>query len=172
MTDKKPNNNDIIKALDICSKSTNGCSHSKYTCEDCYLNGQPMCSSVLLQDAIDLHTRQQAEIERLQKEVNLVSMQFQDIQERQEESQAEIDKLNAENMLTMSERNAFRTSFYDVLKQLKTAKSEAVKEFAERVKEFMHNKFKTLDEYEFEYITESDIGNLLKEMVGENNATT
>ena len=33
MTDKKPNNNDIIKALDICSKSTNGCSHSKYTCE-------------------------------------------------------------------------------------------------------------------------------------------
>lgn len=67
MPDKKLNNNDIIKALDICSKSTNGCSHSKYTCEDCYLNGQPMCSSVLLQDAIDLHARQQAEIERLKE---------------------------------------------------------------------------------------------------------
>ena len=37
--------------------------------------------------------------------------------------QAEIEKLNAENMLIISERNAFRTSFYDVLKQLKTAKS-------------------------------------------------
>ena len=73
MTDKKPNNNDIIKALDICSKSTNGCSHSKYTCEDCYLNGQPMCSSVLLQDAIDLHTRQQAEIENLKNKNFILS---------------------------------------------------------------------------------------------------
>lgn len=69
MNNKKPTNNDITKALDICSKSTNGCSHSKYTCEDCYLNGQPMCSSVLLQDAIDLHTRQQAEIDSLRADL-------------------------------------------------------------------------------------------------------
>lgn len=34
----------------------------------------------------------------------------------------------------------------------------------------MHNKFKALDEYEFEYITERDIDNLAKEMVGEDNA--
>lgn len=80
--------------------------------------------------------------------------------------QAEIERLNAENMLTISERNAFRTSFYDVLKQLKIAKSEAVKEFTKRLKEFMHNKFKALDEYEFEYITERDIDNLLKETEG------
>lgn len=53
---------------------------------------------------------------------------------------------------------------------IKTAKSEAYKEFAERVKEFMHNKFKALDEYEFEYITERDINNLLKEIEGENNS--
>ena len=43
----------------------------------------------------------------------------------------------------------------------------AIKEFAERLKEFMHNKFKALDEYEFEYITERDIDNLLKETEGE-----
>ena len=67
MPDKKPTDNEIIKALDICSKSTNGCSHSKYTCEDCYLNGQPMCSSVLLQDALDLIIRQKAEFKRLKK---------------------------------------------------------------------------------------------------------
>lgn len=30
----------------------------------------------------------------------------------------------------------------------------------------MHNKFKALDEYEFEYITERDIDNLLKETEG------
>jgi FtsZ-binding cell division protein ZapB len=68
MTDKKPTDSEIVKALDICSKSTNGCSHNKYTCEDCYLNGQPMCSSVLLQYALDLINRLQAEIERLKTE--------------------------------------------------------------------------------------------------------
>ena len=46
-------------------------------------------------------------------------------------------------------------------------KSEAYKEFAERLKEFMHNKFKDLDEYEFEYVTARDIDNLLKELIGE-----
>ena len=80
MTDKKLNNNDIIKALDICSKSTNGCSHSKYTCEDCYLNGQPMCSSVLLQDAIDLHTRQQAEIDSLRADLKRACAEIDDAQ--------------------------------------------------------------------------------------------
>ena len=49
----------------------------------------------------------------------------------------------------------------------RNAKSEAYKEFAERIKEFMHNKFKALDEYEFEYITERDIDDLVKEMVGD-----
>ena len=136
MTDKKPNNNDIIKALDICSKSTNGCSHSKYTCEDCYLNGQPMCSSVLLQDAIDLHTRQQAEIDSLRADLKRAC--------------AEID--NAQ---------ICKYSFIA---------SSSILDFAERVKEFMHNKFKALDEYEFEYITERDIDNLVKEMVGDDNA--
>ena len=143
--------NDIKKALEDWIKNYDGS----------YVNFK------ILGNALDLITYQKIEIERLQKEVNLVSIQFQDLQERYEEVQAKIEKLNAENMLTISERNAFRTSFYDVLKQLKTAKSETYKEFAERLKEFMHNKFKALDEYEFEYITERDIDNLLKETEGE-----
>ena len=156
--------NEIIKVLECCVSAKCICPHT------CPMLKNKECLTSLRKNALDLITRQQAEIERLQKEVNLVSMQFQDIQERQEESQAEIDKLNAENMLTMSERNAFRNSFYEVSKQLKIAKSEAFKEFAEKLKEFMHNKFKALDEYEFEYITERDIDNFVKEMVGENNS--
>lgn len=143
--------NDIKKALEDWIKNYDGS----------YVNFK------ILGNALDLITYQKIEIERLQKEVNLVSIQFQDLQERYEEVQAKIEKLNAENMLTISERNAFRTSFYDVLKQLKIAKSKTYKEFAERLKEFMHNKFKALDEYEFEYITERDIDNLLKETEGE-----
>ena len=146
--------NDIKKALEDWIKNYDGS----------YVNFK------ILGNAFDLITYQKIEIERLRKEVNLVSIQFQDLQERYEEAQAEIERLNAENMLTISERNAFRTSFYDVLKQLKIAKSKTYKEVAERLKEFMHNKFKDLDEYEFEYITERDINNFVKEMVGENNA--
>lgn len=44
----KITDSEIVKALDICSKSNNGCSYSKYSCKDCYLNGQPMCLSVLI----------------------------------------------------------------------------------------------------------------------------
>ena len=59
--------------------------------------------------------------------------------------------------------------FTDIGKMYSEIKAEAYKEFSEKAKEFMHNKFKALDEYEFEYITERDIDNLLKETVGENN---
>ena len=76
--------------------------------------------------------------------------------------QAENETLKALNGRLVVLGDRFRS-------ELKTAKAEAYKEFAEKAKEFMHNKFKALDEYEFEYITERDIDNLLKEMVGENN---
>ena len=146
---------ETIKALEGAILNAKGCDSKVWSIE-----------IYKLENALDLINRLQAENKRLGKEVNLVSIQFQDLQERYEEAQAEIERLNAENMLTISERNAFRTSFYDVLKQLKIAKSEAVKEFTKRLKEFMHNKFKALDEYEFEYITERDIDNLLKETEG------
>ena len=157
---------EIISSLEVIATTRN--------CSECKIRnckwGDCNCSQITANAALDLINRQKTEVERLRKEVNLVSIQFQDAQERYEEVQAKIEKLNAENMLTISERNAFRTSFYDVLKQLKIAKSESVKEFAEKVKEFMHNKFKALDEYEFEYITERDINNLAKELVGDDNA--
>ena len=162
MTDKKYTDEDTISSLELIATTRN--------CNECKIRnckwGTCNCEQITANAALDLIKPQKIEIERLRKEVDLVSIQFQDLQERYEEAQAEIERLNAENMLTISERNAFRTSFYDVLKQLKIAKSEAVKEFTKRLKEFMHNKFKALDEYEFEYITERDIDNLLKETEG------
>ena len=165
MTDKKYIDEDIISSLKLIATTRN--------CNECKIRnckwGTCSCEQITANAALDFIKRQKIENKRLEKEVNLVSIQFQDLQERYEEVQAKIEKLNAENMLTISERNAFRTSFYDVLKQLKIAKSEAVKKFTKRLKEFMHNKFKDLDEYEFEYITERDIDNFVKEMVGEDN---
>lgn len=48
---------------------------------------------IYIHDIIDIINLQKAEIERLRKQVNLVSIQFQDLQERYEEAQAEIERL-------------------------------------------------------------------------------
>lgn len=119
--------NGIIKALKCCKSAV-------ASCEECpmYVEGVVCHGYELNEKALDLITRQQVEIERL----------------------------NTENMLTMSERNAFRASFYEVSKQLKTAKSEAVKEYAERLKE----KKRELDRF---ILYDEDIDNLVKEMVGD-----
>lgn len=161
MTNKKLTDKEIIKALEwYVSKFKN----TGYVYLD--VDGTKFVST---QEVLDLITRQQAENENLKVEKQSLRSAANSLKMHYEEAQAEIKGLNAKNMLTVSEKNAFRTSFYNGLKQLKTAKAEAVKEFTKTLKEFMHNKFKTLDEYEFEYITERDIDNLVKEMVGENN---
>ena len=96
MTDKK-----IIKALQYIVENGSG------ACDKCpvfpcgkikdYEDNQ--CGRFIAEKALDLINRQQSEIERLQKEVNLVSIQFQDVQERQEESQAEIKRLEEESLI-------------------------------------------------------------------------
>lgn len=113
------------------------CCTIKTDCKGCYFDtheAEDICAREVVKNAFDLITRQQAEIERL----------------------------NAENMLTMSERNAFRTSFYEVSKQLKTAKSESVKEFAERLKDNLQWD----SEYDNKFVFENDIDVLVKEVVG------
>lgn len=74
----------------------------------------------------------------------------------------------AEECVCFTDRSEWVHLPYKVREQ--EIKAKAYKEFAEKLKEFMHNKFKALDEYEFEYITERDIDNLLKETVGDDNA--
>ena len=71
MTDKKFTDEEIIKALREMADYPHN-----------YEEGQQ------LKNALDLINRQRAEIKRLRKEVNLVSIQFQDLQERTEGNQS------------------------------------------------------------------------------------
>ncbi len=96
---------------------------------------------------------QQMENKRLEKEVNLVSIQFQDLQERYEEKQAEIERL--ENEVKLLTQNSITEKFphcvlcgngaiitkslEDYDKIITDISSEAVKEFANMLK----NKIKT-----------------------------
>ena len=144
--------NEIVKALKICS--TIGAS-----CKDCpafVKDNRSTCKEVLL-GAITLIDRQNSEIERLQKEVNLVSIQFQDLQERYEEAQAEIDRLNEVYQANQQLINALNKSYF-------LAKSEAVKEFVERLKAIASQGFWESDAY----IGVEQIDDLLKEIIEEN----
>ena len=98
----------------------------------------------LIKNTLDLINRQQAENKRLKKEVNLVSIQFQDLQERYEEAQAEIERFRKKEIeiddfcrrlcrMRMLNGNAI-ASYEDLQNYIQQEKSEAVKEFAEKLK--------------------------------------
>ena len=108
--------------------------------------------------SVDMHglTYWAGEVERLRKEVNLVSIQFQDLQERYEEAQAEIERLEK----VLNGRDQLVNALNKCYNQ---AKSEAVKEFAERLKHsFFDNGYESPD-VDFDYF----VDNLTKEMVGD-----
>lgn len=105
--------------------------------------------------------RLQAQNKDLAETVHNLTIEKDALFDKAEELKAEIERLKTN--LNVELEN-FATEYDNKIK------AEAYKEFAEKAKEFMHNKFKTLDEYEFEYITERDIDNIVKEMVGDDNA--
>ena len=144
----------IIKALECCSNAE--------PCENCPY--QKQCDETdLAEIALDLINRQQAEIERLRKEVNLVSIQFQDLQERYEEAHAEIEQWK-------EEANKYQKLWCIAMDDIEITQSGAIQEFAERLKEKLGDCYIVSDG---EYCgfdcgdIHRTITNLLKEMVGE-----
>ena len=122
----KLTDSEIGKALEICASSTNGCSHNKYTCEDCYLNGQPMCSAVLHQDTIDLINRLQATIKELTEQFNEQGQAYDVLYKESLSLKAENERLN------FLLNDAYENN-HGLVELLERAKAEAYKEFAERL---------------------------------------
>ena len=117
-------------------------------------------------DALDLIKQQRENIERLQSMNRAKLDTIHDLQVEIEKLKEEVkDKERAYNDEFCS-RKEWQTKCRELLKEKQITKSEVYREFAEKLKEFMHNKFKDLDEYEFEYITERDIDNIVKELEG------
>lgn len=130
---------EIVSSLEVIATTRN--------CSECKIRncnwGDCNCPQITANAAMGIINRLNAEIERLQKEANLVSIQFQDMQERYEEAQAEIERLN--------------NIKFGVDLSIGSIKTEAIKEFAERLKK--PNRWREEDIYY--------IDNLVKEMVGE-----
>ena len=151
--------NEIIKALEVHS-------NEKFdNCEGCpYLKGD-FCegytvSSKPFKDILDLINRQKAEIERLQCEVK----NCRDV----------IKEQSDEWHKHYNDSVTYKTALDSVCKELRTAKSEAIKEFAEKVYRFLCNwrnwnklKVSWLFNGECEWLKKS-LDNLVKEMAESN----
>ena len=189
MNNKKLTDNEIIKALECCGRES---------CFGCPYRGKCHQGNPMITDALDLITRQQTEIERLRKEVNLVSIQFQDLQERYEEAQTENENLKVENQSLRSAANSLKMHYEEAQTKIESlkifrgyaekrasdyktmrdkylnAKSEAVKECLAKVKNYTKTHCNPYGKPDFDYDTSIKILNfinkLAKEMVGDYNA--
>lgn len=128
---------EIIKALEICGDDDAGCM-------ECPFEKQYFCRTTLSSNALDLINRQQAEIERLKNSYKQCAY--------------ERDVFLRENPVEMA------LLIDEQAEKLKTIKTEAIKEFADRLKE------KIGDSHFQNYgLAILEIHDLVKEMVGEEN---
>ncbi len=136
--------NEIKKALVCCILSE---------CENCPHDEETACKENLNQEILDLINRQQAEIKEWKRVVETWQIQH-------EKEKAEIERLKKELNSKYKWENMLD-------KKIKEVKSEAVKEFAERLKERV-----ILKSFDPLYgvrmcFSEGDIDNLVKGMVGD-----
>ena len=138
--------NEIIKALK---------KHSMGLCSNCKVEKTTLCNNCISEierNALDLINRQQAQLadERAKIEICAETISRQD---------AEIERLN-------NNISAMATTLSNSAKE---TKAEAIKEFAERLK--ANSQWLPLTAIPDSFVTVSNIDNLVKEMVGEDETT-
>ena len=155
MPDKKLTDNEIIKALECCSKAANFNDCEKLQCplyRECKIGHKSM-EETIIPYALDLINRQKAEIERLTYELECLLCH------------ATGNKLSEHTYPLGTMENCVDEYIDECCEE---AKAEAYKEFAERLKAKSVSLYKNGEEIVSAIpITKEDVDNLVKEMVGE-----
>lgn len=119
--------NEIIKALECCAQPDPIC--KECPCYDAYLKYP--CTDQLKWAALNLIDRQKAKIERLRGLLRFEAEGANTLNDVIAEQQAEIKRLT-----TLAELGNIRANDYRAMRdKAKNARAEAIKEFAERLKE-------------------------------------
>ena len=200
MTDKE-----IIKALECCIKPTNGC-------ENCPYYKKEECFDMAKRDALNLINRQQAEIQALRENIHNRKSRENKLRSKIKSFKATINELQHEREILIEDihhsADQINEQIEEIEKQKRNtdvvienyqnlcdryieARAEAIKEFAERLKEeittrivelkatkskYVKENYKCLSceyiakirgEIEFLESLKEFIDNLVKEMVGE-----
>ena len=117
--------------------------------------------SIIFKDAFDLINRQKKKIKEFDRRIviqrNMIVYQ-----------KAEIERLNVELKAMRGAANSYKLEIERLLQKLQQAKSEAIKDFAERLKEKLLGMGTNTTYGKFKYgtVKSYEIDNLLKEMEG------
>ena len=157
--------NEIIKALECCNHN-----HVwQKECFDCeYATFEGQCGNELIKDALDLINRQKAEIDALRKTIldadysSITALKAKESWHM--ENSIYIYQLNERIDRLQADNSSMQSTLAKMSMGVEQAKSEAIKEFAERLK--AEQSFYDGQETRI-YLTEKDLDNLLKEMVGD-----
>lgn len=156
MTDKKPTDVEIGKALMIC-----GSTDSKINCKNCPLKlYSEACITILMKYALDLINRLQTENKRLSTLAELGNKRADDyrvMRDRALKAEKEVERLAANEAEISKRLDVVLPQLKEIDNRINTIKAEAYKEFAERLKRRFLNKNEVIN---------NTIDNLLKELVG------
>ena len=176
--------NEIIKALECCSQNGDFTKTQIEICSPCSYVNCGDCTGLLKADALDLIKRQQAEIERFKNRQKPTGASGYKVENGKvvfftnmlggckvvKENLEEVVKTMNELLQECYSKDEIAFALKCKTQELKTAKAEAVKEFAERLKEkAMKNDFICMGEVRAtEYIiSKHELDNLVKETVGD-----
>lgn len=148
MPDKNLTNNEIIKALEYCKRPI-----GEHDCQNCsYVLSKGSCTINLFNDILDLINRQKAKLDEAEDTIQFADKEL-------KKANAEIERLADSLRLYRNYNPAIRH-----------ASAEAVKEFAERLTD--KAELIRVNAFESKWaISQDDIDNLLKEMVGNSNGS-
>ena len=159
--------NEIIKALEYCYGHNAG----DAPCGDCPRFNHPD-GCVHARDAIDIINRQKAEISELQHRNSELEIELKAMRGAANSYKAEVERL--EGNLKFVRGTVERMKKYDEERDIRlharlteTARAEAIKEFAQDLKEALY-----FTEFGTPVVDVSDIDDFVKEMVGDDNAKT
>lgn len=175
---KKMTDNEIIEALKCCA---NLC---KDGCNGCYLvpseSKDAYCMDKLTKDAIDLINRQKEEISKKDIEIDILIRKKEDLSDEVSDLRAEVERLKdvcssccvlkakSETISDLNEQIEYwQRGYNDLRQEIKKAKSEAYKEFAERLKEKSFTPLGTW--FTEKVVTDIAISNILKELTEVSN---
>lgn len=140
MTNKRYTDEEIVKAWECCLCDTSEClqCQNKKLCKI-------ECDELAVK-TLDLINRKVEEINRFKAEIE------------------RIQKARLKQAQFLAEQKAQK---YELIDKLSRAKAEACKEFAEKLKKKCYEDFEETDEMLAPYVTEDNIDEVLKEMIGE-----
>ena len=163
MTDKKFTQKEVIKALELCTNK------EIFVCDQCvfqkYKMGHDGCLAEMLPSTLNLIHRLKTRIVRYQLKNTNQRNALASLNKKVAEQKAEIERLQEELKITRTavHNNGLEWGLISIKKLVDDTKTEAIKKFAERLKEENNNRAW------FCGIFNHDIDNFVKEMTEERN---